>query len=63
MMPFDTLSLEQTIQAVIVRIDIVLVAVWRVLRILLPALCVAGLLFLVIHIHKGGEHDAGHRGL
>ena len=52
MMPFDTLTLEQTIQAVIVRIDIVLVAVWRVLRIVVPILCVSALLLVAIRIWR-----------
>lgn len=50
MMPFDTLTPEQKLQVTIVRIDIVLVAIWRVLRVVLPILCAAVLLIVTIRL-------------
>ena len=50
MMPFDTLTPEQKLQVTIVRIDIVLVAIWRVLRVALPILCAVVLLIGAIQL-------------
>lgn len=52
MMPFSALTPEQKLQVTIVRIDIVLVAIWHVLRIVLPILCVAALLIIAIRFWR-----------
>ena len=52
MMPFSALTPEQKLQVAIVRIDIVLVAIWNVLRIVVPILCVSALLLVAIRIWR-----------
>ena len=52
MMPFSALTPEQKLQVTIVRIDILLVAIWHVLRIVLPTLCVAALLIIAIRFRR-----------
>ena len=52
MMPFSALTPEQKLQVAIVRIDIVLVAIWNVLRIVVPILCVSALLLVAIRIRR-----------
>ena len=52
MMPFSELTPEQKLQVAIVRIDIVLVAIWNVLRIVVPILCVSALLLVAIRIWR-----------
>ena len=52
MMPFSVLTPEQKLQVAIVRIDIVLVAIWNVLRIVVPILCVSALLLVAIRIWR-----------
>lgn len=52
MMPFSALTPEQKLQVTIVRIDIVLVAIWHVLRIVLPIFCAAALLFIAIRFRR-----------
>lgn len=55
MMPFDTLTPEQKLQVTIVRIDIVLVAIWHVLRVVLPILCATVLLIVAIRLLRRGR--------
>ena len=52
MMPFSALTPEQKLQVTIVRIDIVLVAIWKALLIVVPILCVMTLLIAVIRFLK-----------
>ena len=52
MMPFSALTPEQKLQVTIVRVDIVLVAIWNVLRIVVPILCVSALLLVAIRIWR-----------
>ena len=52
MMPFSALTPEQKLQVTIVRIDIVLVAIWKALQIVVPILCVMTLLIAVIRFLK-----------
>ena len=52
MMPFSALTPEQKLQVAIVHIDIVLVAIWNVLRIVVPILCVSALLLVAIRIWR-----------
>ena len=52
MMPYSALTPEQKLQVAIVRIDIVLVAVWNVLRIVVPILCMSALLLVTIRIWR-----------
>ena len=52
MMPFSALNPEQKLQVSIVRVDIVLVAIWEALRIVVPILCVSALLLVAIRIWR-----------
>ena len=52
MMPFNELTPEQKLQVTIVRVDIVLVAIWEALRIVVPILCMSVLLLVVIRIWR-----------
>ena len=52
MMPFSALTPEQKLQVTIVRIDIVLVAIWHILRIVLPIVCAAALLIIAIRFWR-----------
>lgn len=52
MMPYSSLTPEQQLQVAIVRIDIVLVAIWNALRIVVPILCVSALLLMAIRIWR-----------
>jgi len=52
MMPFSALTPEQKLQVTIVRVDIVLVAIWEALRIVVPILCVSALLLVAIRIWR-----------
>ena len=52
MMPFSALTPEQKLQVTIVRVDIVLMAIWEALRIVVPILCVSALLLVAIRIWR-----------
>ena len=52
MMPFSALTPEQKLQVTIVRIDIVLVAIWNALRIVVPIFCAAALLIIAIRFRR-----------
>ena len=52
MMPYSALTPEQKLQVAIVRIDIVMVAIWNVLRIVAPILCVSALVLVAIRIWR-----------
>ena len=52
MMLYSALTPEQKLQVAIVRIDIVMVAIWNVLRIVAPILCVSALVLVAIRIWR-----------
>ena len=52
MMPFSALTPGQKLQVTIVRVDIVMVAIWNALRLVVPVLCMSALLLVAIRIWR-----------